>query len=397
MDVVTGWTGRTACALQAALRLSNVDFARHLDIGVRTVADWHDDPGLTPRPDKQQLLDSALALAAPDVRERFAVLAGRPLPAAGVRSGENSPATDAQRRLAADENISGALGRLDQLAGWQPGTARRRVAERLTGLDKRELLDRASRRKRVGRRGVADALGGYYGGQAGEHGRYAARCGPDGSEVVTSVLTRPGWLDLGCGLTADRDRLRLAGPRAGGDPLLDAGAADAGVQRLAETLVAGTRFADMPLYRLTGIDTVRGEIRGSLGITQFASYALTLDVLEGELCDALAAGVPPVPGSLPLRDRYLPDVGAVLSVAGRLCAGGRLPCARSPARPTRTGGLPITSCWCKSARAASSTPRVSWRLSPKASISRSRTSGVTRKSRPRCGARWKRNCSAART
>ena len=63
MDVVTGWTGRTACALQAALRMSNDAFARHLDMDVRTVADWHKKPGLQPRPETQQLLDTALARA----------------------------------------------------------------------------------------------------------------------------------------------------------------------------------------------------------------------------------------------------------------------------------------------------------------------------------------------
>jgi hypothetical protein len=336
MDVVTGWTGRTASALQTALRMSNVDFARHLDIGLRTVQDWHDDPELKPRPEKQGLLDSALAMASPDVRERFAVLTGQSAPTASDPEDGNSTA-DAEHRLIADENISGALGRLDDLAGWKPGTARRRVAERLTGLDRRELLDRASRRKRIGQRGVADALGDYYRGQAGEHGRYGARCGHDGAEVVTSVLTSPDWLDLGCVLTADHDRLRLAGPVASGDVPLDAGPADAAVQRLAETLVAGTRFADMPLYRLTDFSVEKGDISGLLSITQFVSYALTLDVLEGELCDALAAGVPPVPGSLPLRDRYLPDVASVLGLTDRLCAGGALAlCAFArPADPYR--------------------------------------------------------------
>src|SRR6202000_1966585 len=91
-----------------------------------------------------------------------------------------------------------------------------------------------------------------------------------------------------------------------------------------ETLVAGTRFVDMPLYRLTGINAGESEISGSLGITQFASYALTLDLLEGELADALTAGIPPQPGSLPLRDRYLPGLASVLGVADRLCAGGAL-------------------------------------------------------------------------
>jgi hypothetical protein len=337
MDVVTGWTGRTAVALQAALRLSNDAFAKHLDIGVRTVADWHKDPNIRPRPDTQQLLDTALARATPEDRERFAVLTGQPSPAASARKDENGAAADAEHRLITDESISGALGRVDQLAGWEPGTARRQVAVRLAGLDRRDLIDRASRRRRIGRRAVADALGAYYRGQAGEHGRYGARCGHDGTEVVTSVLTCPDWLDLGCELTAGHDRLTLAGPAAGGGVLLDAGAAGAAVQRLAETLVAGTRFVDMPLYRLTGISAGKGEISGSLGMTQFAAYALTLDLLEGELSDALTAGVPPEPGSLPLRDRYLPDLASVLGLADRLCAGGALAlCAFArPADPYR--------------------------------------------------------------
>ena len=154
---------------------------------------------------------------------------------------------------------------------------------------------------------------------------------------MTSVLTCPDWLDLGCPLTAGHDRLTPAAPAARADVPLDAGAAGAAAWRLAETLVAGTRFVDMPLYRLTGIRVQKGEIGGSLGITPFASYALTLDLLEGELADALAAGVPPEPGSLPLRDRYLPDLASVLGVAGRLCAGGALAlCAFArPADPYR--------------------------------------------------------------
>jgi hypothetical protein len=337
MDVVTGWTGRAACALQAALRMSNVAFAAHLDIGVRTVADWHEKPGMRPRPETQQLLDTALARATAEERERFAVLTGRSPTAVSVRKDDNGAAADAEHRLITDQNISGALARLDQLAGWEPGTARRQVAARLDGLDRRDLLDRAGRRRRIGRRAVADALGEYYRDQAGEHARYRAYCGHDDAGVVTSVLTCPDWLDLACPLTAGHDRLTLARPADGGNGLLDEGAGDAAVQRLAETLVAGTRLVDMPLYRLTGINAGQGEIGGSLAITQFASYALTLDLLEGELADALTAGIRPAPGSLPLRDRYLPDLASVLGMADRLCAGGALAlCAFArPADPYR--------------------------------------------------------------
>jgi hypothetical protein len=337
MDLVTGWTGRAACALQAALRMSNEAFAAHLGIGVRTVAAWHQKPGLRPRPEMQQVLDAALARAPATAGERFAVLTGEPARAVSAREDEDGAAADAEHRLIADQNISGTLNHLDQLAAWEPGTARRKVAARLVSLDRRDLLDRASRRGRIGRGGVADALGEYYRCQAGQHGRYSAHCEHDGREIMTSVLTCPDWLDLGCPRTAAHDRLTHAGPGACADVLLDAGAADAAAQRLAETLVAGTRFVDMPLYRLTDISVRKGEISGSLGITQFASYALTLDLLEGELADALTAGIPPEPGSLPLQDRYLPDLASVLGVARRLCAGGALAlCAFArPADPYR--------------------------------------------------------------
>jgi hypothetical protein len=93
----------------------------------------------------------------------------------------------------------------------------------------------------------------------------------------------------------------------------------------------------MPLYRLVSTDIHHGTIGGSIGITRFARYALTMDQLEGELVDALAAGHVPRPGSSPLRDRLLPDVASVLDVSSHLCAGGTLAlCAIArPADPFR--------------------------------------------------------------
>ncbi len=86
----------------------------------------------------------------------------------------------------------------------------------------------------------------------------------------------------------------------------------------------GTRLVDMPLYRLLAIDIHKGAIAGALGVTHFVRYALTMDLLEGELVDALAADGSSSSGTLPLRDRYLPDVASVLDVPNRLCAGGAL-------------------------------------------------------------------------
>jgi hypothetical protein len=40
---------------------------------------------------------------------------------------------------------------------------------------------------------------------------------------------------------------------------------------------------DSPIYRLLGIDVGKHQLGGSLGVTRFAHYALTADLLEGEL------------------------------------------------------------------------------------------------------------------
>jgi hypothetical protein len=341
MDQVTGWTGETACALQAALRLSNEAFAEHLGIGVRTVAAWHQKPTLRPRPEMQQLLDTALEQAPAPARARFLVLtgdyahAGSP-PQSDVRPPDDRVVADAELRLSTDPAIRIALDRLDEHTGWEPGTARQNVASRLARLDAHHLHDRASLRGRVGQRHFAEALGGYYRERGSGHGRYRARYGLD-NEIITSVLTHPGWLDLGCPLTAACDRLTLTDLTADRDMWLDEEAADAAAQRLAEILATGTRLIDMPLYRLLDINVRKGEIAGALGVTHFVRYALTMDLLEGELADALTADLFPRPGSLPLRDLYLPDLPSVLGVNDRLCAGGaQALCAFArPANPYR--------------------------------------------------------------
>jgi hypothetical protein len=319
MDQVTDWTGRTACALQAALRLSNEGFAERLGVGVRTVAAWHQKPSLRPRPEMQQVLDTALEKASPAIKARFSVLLA-PAPLKEAKPQENGETADAERRLSTDPSIASALDRLDQYAGWEPGTARRRVALRLARLGLRDLQDRANRQRRIAQGRMAEALGDYYRDRAGDHGRYAARYGAD-SAIVTSVLTHPGWLDLGRPLTEASDRLILAN-LADTDLSFDEQAASAAARRLAETLAMGTRLVDMPLYRLLDINISQGVITGTMGVTQFARYALTMDLLEAELTDALCGSIPPHPGSLPLRDRYLPNLAAVLDITGRLCAGG---------------------------------------------------------------------------
>ena len=71
MSVVDTWTGQLATDLQAALRLSNDEYAHRLGIGVRTVAAWHARPDTTPRTEIQQILDTTLEKAKPSERQRF--------------------------------------------------------------------------------------------------------------------------------------------------------------------------------------------------------------------------------------------------------------------------------------------------------------------------------------
>lgn len=79
MDAIATWTGRTACALQQALRMTNDGFADHLGVAVRTVAGWHSSPDIVPRAEIQSALDTAYERSSSSVQRRFSLLT-RPKP-----------------------------------------------------------------------------------------------------------------------------------------------------------------------------------------------------------------------------------------------------------------------------------------------------------------------------
>lgn len=81
MDFVASWTGRTACLLQSAMRMTNDAFAEHLGISVRTVTRWHAAPDKTHRIEVQQILDTAYEQAGEAVQRRFQLLVRPPEPA----------------------------------------------------------------------------------------------------------------------------------------------------------------------------------------------------------------------------------------------------------------------------------------------------------------------------
>ncbi|MGH3975095.1 MAG: hypothetical protein ACRDS9_17470 [Pseudonocardiaceae bacterium] len=99
-------------------------------------------------------------------------------------------------------------------------------------------------------------------------------------------------------------------------------ATERAVRRLAEVVTLDVRLTDTLIYRLLEFDVRRGSISGTVGLASFLEYALTMDLLEGELLDTIVGDTAPHSGYLPLRDRYLPDFGSVSDTSGRLCAGG---------------------------------------------------------------------------
>ncbi|MFC3898568.1 transcriptional regulator [Lentzea rhizosphaerae] len=211
--------------------------------------------------------------------------------------------------------LAATLGWLDERAGWQPGTSRSKVGATLAELDQGPMLDHGARRARVGRTALARALVDYYGDQ----GVYRAACAD--AEVLSSVVTRSEWLDLACPLDGVHDELSLA-DEVDRPVIFDDAEASAAVSRLAESVALGVRFANLPIYRLRSVDLGHQRVRGRVSVVPFVEYALTADLLERELTDAVVAGS--LARRTPLRDKYLPSLDAVHDLSGRVCAGGVL-------------------------------------------------------------------------
>jgi 8-oxo-dGTP diphosphatase len=72
LKVVDQWTGQHACALQAALRETQDEFAARVGVNRRTVASWHERPDIVLFPAAQRELDKALDKLTESQQIRFA-------------------------------------------------------------------------------------------------------------------------------------------------------------------------------------------------------------------------------------------------------------------------------------------------------------------------------------
>jgi hypothetical protein len=132
-------------------------------------------------------------------------------------------------------------------------------------------------------------------------------------------------------LGSDQEQFRLAvpDPHSAAGPL-EGAALEAALVRLAAVEVTDTVLVNSPLYRLLDVDLGQHRLEAVVSLADFAGYALTMDLLETELVNALATTTPArvsdvepgAVGYLSLRDIYLPTVASALALDKRLCVGG---------------------------------------------------------------------------
>jgi transcriptional regulator with XRE-family HTH domain len=214
--------------------------------------------------------------------------------------------------------------------------------ERLAARRPADRYAQAHRRGQVTREQLARALATYYQDPSPpELGAsfYGARVG--GLPLALSILVRPDWLGAAVRLGTDQERFQLAAPDMRDAVGLPEGPAlEAALRRLAAAEASATVMINNPLYRLQGLALARQRLEATVTLTEFADYALTMDLLETELVDALATvdrGDGEGRGGLPLREVYLPTVASALAFNDRLCVGGPVALLAAARPGTRHG------------------------------------------------------------
>jgi hypothetical protein len=280
-------------------------------------------------------LDTLLFRAADDVKARFALLVeGR----RSYRDGQTDAdrQTPAQERLATDPNIAAALSWLESHSDWAPSSARERVTEELASLNPRALEVQAQQLAQVTRDQAAEAAQRYYQAGFGQWRPYKAKVADQ--EHATTILTQDAWLDLAQTVGSGQDDFQFH-PNMRPRIKISRSVAEEAARSLAESLEKGSQIVNSEIYALTSLNVLPGVISGTVAVIDFVEFALTLNLLEGELMRSIAVrGTDPLP-AMPIRDELLPDVTAVLDLAGRICAGGAL-ALTAIARPRGRGHDP---------------------------------------------------------
>lgn len=311
LHVVDLWTGQHAVALRVALRMTTEEFAEKLGTAVRTVSKWNGEPGIVPGTEYQRVLDTALSKATKDEQLRFHLL----MEQKAVDSQPTMTEPEVKHlRVQHEPVIQQCFDWIDDAAGWPTGQARTQV-ELLLGGDEPDMTPRAP----VSTNELVAALTSYY--KAVPEGYLPFEATHNNDRLQTGILTRPEWVNVALPLGVGRDTLKLDPASNFPQIRLNSSQAKAAVSRIAKAITAGTNIVNAPLYSMTNVELSRAALTGTLKVTDFLSYALTMDLLESELLAALA-DPSQTKLSLPLRDQYLPTASSVTRIAERLCAGG---------------------------------------------------------------------------
>jgi hypothetical protein len=290
MSGVDIWTGRTAHALQLALRMTNEGFAERIGASVRTVAKWSANQNSVQIPDLQRALDTMHSQASAEEKERFARM---------TQSFEAAPVTLPE----IPASVGDSLRWIDSAMTWPSGEARKRTAALMGKMDAEAFRGQRYRRSGVSRSQVARFLQSYYVvPDSSQHGFYSANV--SGQTYETSILTAQSWLGLHALLGPTETNLTFKPSARRVDIPFDEITAHAALVRIAGTLAFGTRLANSPTYRLVRASVEPARVAGDLSVIDFIEYALTSDLLESELLDALSAEIAEAI-ELPLRSRYV--------------------------------------------------------------------------------------------
>lgn len=139
----------------------------------------------------------------------------------------------------------------------------------------------------LARSAIADAVHPYYGRTSTSF--YWARIG-DGTEVALGMLSDPGWIGLDIPLDTDHELAHVLASENATTPPIAPELFRAAVKRLAIVEEGKASLYDRLLFQLIRLTVENGRLAANFAIASFATYALTVDLMETELVKSLVAG-----------------------------------------------------------------------------------------------------------
>ncbi len=253
-------------------------------------------------------------------------------PTARTRSGPSLGSSPADRDLRTVDFVAW----LAERSSTDFQTIYQEVAAAAEGIAGEAAFSRRAREHanvNVTRADLAAAIAAYYDLPTANERLYGAEVA--GTQLVSSILIKPTWLDVAVQLGTAQERATYRPPLRVSATELPTAALQAAILRLAMVEATGTVMVNNPIYRLLSIDIRPGLMDFAVTHSDFASYSLASDLMESELVKLVSrhdadAG----PDQTPLRDHYLPSVGAAMDLEARICAGGPV-ALMAIARPAR--------------------------------------------------------------